>query len=149
TVVDNFMPPLEAGASWTCTSAGRSTCRNNGTGNINEIVTVVGGGSLTFTVNGRFPSSLTGSFVNTATASNVGDTNNTNDESMTTQNLVSVADIRVTKSFDIGGSTPTPGTEGSYIIVVTNAGPSDASGIEVIDNFVPPFEAGASWTCAD
>jgi uncharacterized repeat protein (TIGR01451 family) len=68
------------------------------------------------------------------------------DEAEAATTPVPVADVSVTK--DDGTAQYTPGGTVSYTIVVTNAGPSDATGVTVADAVVGlPFVTGASWTC--
>ncbi len=54
------------------------------------------------------------------------------------------ADLSVTK---IGAGTVMQGTTFSYVITVNNAGPSNASGVSVLDNMPASFTA-VTWACA-
>jgi uncharacterized repeat protein (TIGR01451 family) len=62
-MVTDTVPAGLAGATWTCTPTGGSTCTASGTGNISETVTLPAGSIVTFrltgTVTGTAPSTLT------------------------------------------------------------------------------------------
>ncbi|MBK7908647.1 MAG: IPTL-CTERM sorting domain-containing protein, partial [Gemmatimonadetes bacterium] len=49
TVTDNF-PAALTGATWTCTASAGSSCPASGSGNISASVTLLSGGTATFTV---------------------------------------------------------------------------------------------------
>ena len=91
-----------------------------------------------------------GSVTNTATITvPVGytDTNSGNNSASDTDTLNQIADLQVTKTNNhthyIAGAVKT------YVIVVSNAGPTNVTGATVTDNFsANPNIAGASWTCS-
>lgn len=149
TVTDTF-PAIITSASWTCASTGGASCTPNGNGNINDTVNIPVGGSLTYTVTAGTNPAATTDLVNTASVSAPGGYTETNpaDNSATDVDTPSpAADLRITKTDNsthyIAGATKT------YIIVVSNAGPSNVSGATVTDNFsANPNLAGASWTCS-
>ena len=58
----------------------------------------------------------------------------TNNASTSTVTLTPIADMQVTKT---GPTQATPGTNISYTITATNAGPSDATGV-VLNDVAPP-----------
>ena len=66
TVADSF-PPEITGVSWICAPSAGSTCTANGSGNINDVVTIAAGGSVTYTATGTVQPSATGTLTNTAT----------------------------------------------------------------------------------
>src|SRR5262249_57956161 len=86
-----------------------------------------------------------GTLSNTATvaaANGVTDTNPNNNSATDTDNLTPQADLSITKSDDLGGSSSTPsvgtaipGNAITYTIMVSNTGPSDAPGTAVADSF--------------
>ena len=67
-VTDN-LPAGLTGASWTCTASAGSTCPASGSGNISTTVTLVSGGTATFTLSATVSSATLSSITNTATAS--------------------------------------------------------------------------------
>ena len=66
TVADTF-PAALTGVTWTCVGAGGGTCTAAGSGNINDLVNLPVGGSVTYTVNATVAAAATGTLVNTAT----------------------------------------------------------------------------------
>ena len=132
-VTDVFPVALVAPA-WTCTADTGSSCAAPaGTGNLATTVTLEAGDDATFTVSGLIAANATGPLVNTATVTAPagavdGDTaNNTATSSVT---LTPSADVQITKS---GPATAVAGTNVAYTITVTNAGPSDATGVTLTD----------------
>ena len=135
-VTDTF-PAAFASPTWTCVADVGSTCVASGTGNLATTVTLEAGDHATFTVTGTIAANATGLLVNTATvAAPAGAvdgviTNNTATSSVT---LTPSADLQITKA---GPSNAVAGTNVVYTITVTNAGPSDATGVTVADSTPP------------
>ena len=50
--VDDLVPPALIGTTWTCLGSGGGTCSANGTGSINDSVSLPGGASVTYTLTG-------------------------------------------------------------------------------------------------
>ena len=65
TVTDTF-PAAITGVSWTCTASAGSSCPASGSGNINAAVTLLPGGTATFSATGTVSPAATGSLSNTA-----------------------------------------------------------------------------------
>jgi uncharacterized repeat protein (TIGR01451 family) len=65
TVTDTF-PASVSGVSWTCSASGGSSCPAGGSGNINTAVTLLPGGTATFTATGTVSAAATGTLSNTA-----------------------------------------------------------------------------------
>lgn len=149
TVTDNF-PAVITSASWTCASTGGATCPPNGNGNLADTVNIPVGGSLTYTVTAATNPAATTDLVNTASVSAPGGYTETDpsDNSATDVDTPGpAADLRITKTNNsthyVASATKT------YLIVVTNAGPSNVTGATVTDNFsANPNIAGASWICS-
>src|SRR5262249_16151245 len=145
-VVDSFSrgrTAISYTASATGTASGFTT---SGNGDINDTnVTLTAGSSVTYIVHATVKSSATGTLSNTAAVTaggTVTDTNPNNNSATDTDNLTPRADLSITKSDDVGGSSSTPstgtaipGTPITYTIVVSNNGPSDAVGTAVADSF--------------
>jgi hypothetical protein len=131
--------------SWSAVFSPGSSGNAFGTGNINELLTVAGGGTVTYTITGTVDPSATGTLVSTANVDTAGiNDNNTADNTATdTDTLTPVSDVAV--SISSGVSNVTAGGTVTYTIVVTNAGPSTASGVSVSDVF-PSAIAAASFT---
>jgi uncharacterized repeat protein (TIGR01451 family) len=66
TVADSF-PTEITGISWICAPSAGSACTANGSGNINDVVTIAAGGTVTYTATGTVQPTATGTLTNTAT----------------------------------------------------------------------------------
>jgi len=134
-----------------------STCAAEGIGDINDTVSLIPGGTATYTVTGHLIPGATGELVNTATVSpgpTVVDPNDNNNQSTTIDNqIVPQADLAITK--DDGLLEINAGESLTYQIEIVNNGPSDVYGATVTDLF-PLFpletaglaEGSINWTCA-
>src|SRR5207249_2570987 len=112
-----------------------------------DSVTLLPGGTVTYTVVAQIDPSATGLLVNTATVTppeGVPDLNPDNNSSTDTVPLTPQADLSITKTD--GVTTAIPGTTTTYTIVVQSlSGPSDVIGATVSDVF-PPSITSATWT---
>ena len=133
--------------SWTCTATAGSVCPASGSGPIAASVTVLNGGSITFTAIAAIASGATGSITNTASLTIPGSVIDTNPvtSASDTDTLTPQADLAITKTD--GVTTAVPGTSTTYTIVASNNGPSDALGATVTDT-LPAAISSATWTCA-
>ncbi len=132
TVTDTF-PGSITGVTWTCTATAGSTCPASGSGNIAASVSLLVGGSATFTATGNIAASATGALVNTATVtapSGATDPDSANNAATDTDTLTPQADLSLSKT---GPASATPGSSISYTLTVTNTGPSDATNVTVND----------------
>jgi uncharacterized repeat protein (TIGR01451 family) len=147
TVADVF--PLNLGTvSWTCVASAGASCTASGSGNIGDAVTIPANGSLTYTATGTLAPSAGEALVNTATVTppvTSPDLDLTNNTATDTDTIGPEADLAIAVSD--GSATVTPGAPLTYTILVSNAGPSDATGAQVTDTF-PAALAGMSWTCS-
>src|SRR5262249_39479026 len=138
-VTDNF-PAAITSVSWTVVvSAGSSVAETSGTGNIKTTVTLLPGGTATFTADAQISAAATGALTNTATvAVPPGDNTPGNNTATDTDSLTPQTGLAVTKTD--GQTTAVPGTSTTYTIVVSNAGPSAATGVALSD----PLPAGVT-----
>jgi uncharacterized repeat protein (TIGR01451 family) len=154
-VTDTF-PGILTGVSYTSLAAGGATGNTDGptNGDINDVVNMPSGSSVTYTVTANIQSSATGNLSNTATVTAPGgvtDPTPDNNSSTDTDTLVPSADVAVDKS---GPATITPGNNITYTIVVDNNGPSDAVNLSLSDavptgtTFVS-VTTPAGWTRTD
>lgn len=144
TVADTF--PAALTCNWTCVGAGGGTCTASGAGNINDTVNLPSGGSVTYTAICAVSAAATGSLVNTATvAAPAGVTDPTpgNNSATDTDTLAPSANLGITKTD--GVTSVIAGGSSTYTIVASNAGPSNAPGSTVTDNF--PIGLTCTWTC--
>ncbi len=147
TVADTF-PAALLTPSTTCIASPGSSCSAVPlAGNFNDVVTILSGGSLTYTVNATVSGTASGTLSNTATVSVPGgttDPNAGNNSATDTTTVNPVADLSITK--DDGVTTAVPGMSVTYVIVASNAGPATATNADVDDTF-PAACASVSWTC--
>ena len=145
TLVDVF-PAAIVGATWTAVYTGTgSTGAAAGSGNINATFSLASGGTAVFTILAPVSATATGTLVNTATVNVPAGTTNTNpiNFSTDTDTPAPIADLRVVKTD--GTSQYVPGTSTTYVITVTNDGPSAVTGAVVADTF-PALIGSATWT---
>ncbi len=142
----NDTPPAGMSfTSWTCAATTGSVCPASGSGPIAANVTVLVGGSMTFTVDAAIASDATGSITNTASLAVPGSVIDTNPVTSAndTDTLMPQADLAITKTDGVGSATP--GGSTTYTIVATNNGPSDVVGATVVD-VLPAAVTGATFT---
>ena len=147
-VTDTF-PAALAACTWTCAGAGGGTCSAAGAGNINDIVNLPSGGSVTYTATCGIPASTVAGTViaNTATVAGpvgIPDPVPGNNSATDTDTTTVSADLAVSKTD--GVTSVVAGDPLTYTIVASNAGPSDALASTVADTF--PAGLTCTWTCA-
>jgi uncharacterized repeat protein (TIGR01451 family) len=145
TVVDS-MPVGIVGITWTCAAGVAATCPSSGTGDLNELVDLGVGGTVTFTVTGTV-TATTGTLTNTAQIDEppgATDPNIADNVATDTTQVDPVGDLSITKTD--GLTSAVPGAANSYTVVVSNGGPSAADGV-VVDDTLPSTLSGATWTC--
>ena len=136
--------------SWTAAVNGSATVVNSsGTGDItNESVTIPAGSgnSVVYTVTATVPGSFTGNLVNTAVVTapfGTTDPDPTDNSDSETDIPAPVSDLAIVKTsapntFELGGMV-------TWIITVTNAGPSDVTGALINDDINNSL-TGVSWS---
>jgi uncharacterized repeat protein (TIGR01451 family) len=143
------LPPAFAGFAWSCTAGPGAACATaSGNGDVDALVDLPVGTTATFTSTGLVPSSYAGLATNTATITPPLDVHdpvpgNNVASSQNPPNIV--ADLVITKA-----QTPDPYEPGSpltYMLLVSNLGPSDVTNARVQD-VLPGVVVNASWTCA-
>ena len=135
TVADAF--PAALTCSWTCAGSG-GTCTASGSGNINDVVNLPVGSSVTYTASCTVaPGTANGTVIsNTANVAVAGgSTDPTPGNNSATDTTTVIAGSGVTGTKTVAGST-IPGGAIVYTIVLNNAGPgpqADNPGDELID----------------
>lgn len=131
TVAIDFSSLLTA-VLWTCLPSGTATCTASGSGDIDDTVTLGAGETLTYVAVGSINPGATGSLTTTASVVNpVGDDPApTSNSDADTDTLRPVADVSVAKA---GPARADSGQPAAFTITVHNAGPSDATGVQIFD----------------
>lgn len=139
---------------WSCSGAGASSCASgsgtNPDANRTFTITLDGTNALTITVGSvvykaEFFSDLSFAAEMTDDGSSNHDTNNSNDNDSESIERASSTNITVTNSD--GATNYTPGNSSSYIIKVSNTGPSAAQNLNVSD-VIPTGFSISSWSCS-
>ena len=122
-----------------CTSGGNFTC------SLGNLAT---GGSATITASYTVPAATpAGSQTNSASVtSNTPDPNSNNNIASKTTTVNTSADLSVTKSDGVTSVSILDSSTHTYTIVVSNAGPSMASGVTLTDTWPNGFTRGATTT---
>ncbi len=126
--VTDTMPPEFLDVRWTCEASPNSSCPSlEGTGNLDALLNLESGSSVTFTMTGLLRSDATGTISNIATVNppaGVIDPDLSNNTATDSDELTPLADLLVSKTVD--ASQATVGDPVTYTIRVRNLGPSDA-----------------------
>jgi uncharacterized repeat protein (TIGR01451 family) len=148
TVLDTF-PAVLTSVNYTASAVGGATgFTAAGTGNINDLVNLPAGSSITYVAMVALSQSATGTLVNTTTATvpmGVTDPTPGNNSATDTDTLSPQADLAITKTD--GSPSAVPGAPVTYTIVASNSGPSVATAATITDTFAGTLSA-CSWTCS-
>lgn len=154
--VADLFPSEIVSCSIGCTAAGGASCPVGGGiapgklgegPEIDELVDLPVGGSVTFVATCDIDASASGTLTNTATVSvpaTMGDPNLGNNSATDADDLIPEGDLAISKTD--GVSAVVHPAVLVYTIVVENPGPSDAFGAQVLDAF-PPELANVEWLC--
>jgi uncharacterized repeat protein (TIGR01451 family) len=145
--VSDTLPTSLTNATWTCLPT-NAICPSSGSGNISAGVDIGAGGSVAFTLTARLDPGATGPLANTATITPPGgftDSTAGDNSSTATNNTTPAGDLSITKTNNV--STLLPGSPTTYVIVVSNAGPSVVTNATLADA-VPDSIINTTWTCA-
>jgi uncharacterized repeat protein (TIGR01451 family) len=144
-VQDNF-PDTLVNVSYTSTASGGATGNSSGNGDLDDLVDMPAGSSITYTVTGTVVASATGQLSNTAVViapPDLTETDPDNNLATDVDTLVPTVNLAVTKTNAV--TVVRPDDPLSYQIVVSNAGPSDAVAATLSDVF-PDELTGVSYT---
>src|SRR5439155_1154063 len=146
--VSDTFPAVFTGVTFTATqTGGASGFTANGSGNINDTVTMPGGSVITYSATGTIdPSAPSGTLSDTATVTapnGVTDPDLTNNSATDSDPLVLSADLKVTVTDNKGNVVS--GQSDTYTIVVTNNGLGRVTGSVVNDSF-PAVFTGVTFT---
>jgi uncharacterized repeat protein (TIGR01451 family) len=134
-VTDLFSAADFTAVTWLAvTTGGSSVTAASGTGNINDTVTLLPNGTVTYIVTGQISASATGSLTNNVTVTppvGTTDPNPTNNTATDADALALPTDLSVT--ITDAATTLVPGSVDTYTITVSNNGPSTVSSFTLID----------------
>ncbi len=139
--------PADLTCTWTCTAAGGASCAAaGGAGDIDEVLGLVPGSSVSFALDCTVDPAASGTLSNTASiaAALANDPQPGNNSATDTTAIALEADIVVSKSASAASAVPGEGVD--FLVSVINAGPSDAAGVEVSD--LLPAGLTCSTTCS-
>jgi uncharacterized repeat protein (TIGR01451 family) len=140
TVRDIFPETLNNVTFTSVAAGGASDNLASGADEINDVVNIPVGGSITYNVQATVGTDAPNQLPNTATITaptGTTDTNDDNDSSSVTVTINAGADLSITK--DDSRTTVRAGDEINYDIVVTNVGAVDVTGARVTDTLPAVF----------
>jgi uncharacterized repeat protein (TIGR01451 family) len=145
-LVINDVPPAGVTfGAWTCVATGGAIC-GSGSGPIVDTVTIPNGGSITYTVPAFVAANAVGTVTNTVTVTVPGSViNNGNSSATDTDPVIPLTGLALTK--DDGSTTYQPGLGATYVMVLTNAGPSDAIDVTLTDTLPAGVTQSAGVSC--
>jgi len=130
-VLLDTLPPELVGATWTCSASAGSACAAAGSGSIDDTLSVLVGGTATYTVTGTVDPAATGFLLNTATVSGVTDPDPSDNSANDGDTLEPQTDLGVTKTDSADPVSPNDPL--TYTVTVNNAGPSTATAVTLTD----------------
>ncbi|MBP1468737.1 DUF11 domain-containing protein [Candidatus Chloroploca sp. M-50] len=135
TPVRDEVPPEITNVSWTCALiAGTGACgQASGSGNVlSTTVDLQPNSAISFTLRGTIDPAFTGTLTNTAIITRTADTTDPDLENNRATDVIQVnapADLSLSKV--VNNTRPNVGEVITYTITLTNAGPSNATGVTV------------------
>ena len=143
--IDDTPPVGVTFGAWTCVATGGASC-GSGSGPILDTVTISNGGSITYTVPATIAPGAVGTLTNTVNVIVPGSVINTGGSSASdTDTVVPVTSLAITK--DDGSTMYLPGGSATYVMVLTNGGPSDATNVNITDTLPAGVTQNGSATC--
>jgi len=143
-VVTDFFPDALTNISWTCSPTPGSSCAVSGvnTGNINTDVNLNPNGSATFAISATVNSSASGPLVNSAALISPLSPSTNNKSASDTTTIVPKADLALAVTAPVSAA---PTTQVTYTITVTNSGPSNVTGLTLVDELA----SGVTFVSSD
>ncbi len=147
-VVDN-LPSELVDVSWVCDPGSSGTCPGSGIGDIDDLVDIPAGSSVSFSITVEVDLGALSSITNIANVvADVGDvdTNTGNNSGSATIEVLSPDSFDLQTTKGDGLATAHSGEEISYTIRVSNAGSTLITGAMINDSLPEPL-LNATWTC--
>ncbi len=143
-VVTDFFPDALTNISWTCSPTPGSSCAVSGvnTGNINTDVNLNPNGSATFAISATVNSSASGPLVNSAALISPLSPSTNNKTASDTTTIVPKADLALAVTAPVSA---VPISQVTYTITVTNSGPSNVTGLTLVDELA----SGVTFVSSD
>jgi uncharacterized repeat protein (TIGR01451 family) len=132
--ITDVFPSGITNISWTCEATQNSNCSVEGQqfGNINTLVNLDPGGSITISAQGEVRENAKGTLSNSASLNSPIDPGSNNKTATDNTTIVPQADLSLEITAPITTTASTPIT---YTTTITNHGPSDASGVTLDFSF--------------
>ena len=139
------LPAALSGVSYQVLQTGGASGATAGSGNINQTVNVPVGGIIYYYVRGTISSAATGTLSTTATVTAPAgtiDVNTANNTATDSDALGQPVDLQIANTDYLASAVP--GTADTYVIIVSNAGPNNATGANVVVT-LPAALSGVSY----
>ena len=130
-VLLDTLSQMLSGATWTCSASAGSTCTAGGSGGIDDVLSLLVGGTATYTLTATVDPGAAGVLLNAATVAGTADPNPADNYAIDGDFLTPETDLGVTKTDSADPVNPNDPL--SYTVTAANAGPSDATGLTVTD----------------
>ncbi len=142
--VTDYFPEALTNISWICNATSGSSCAVSGvkTGNISTEVNLSPGGSASFTINATVKNTASGTITNTASLISPINPAVNNKSATDSTTVVPKADLSVSVSAPASATTSTQVT---LTITVTNQGPSNVTGLTLVDG----LPTGSAYVSSD
>ncbi|MCA9168387.1 MAG: DUF11 domain-containing protein, partial [Planctomycetales bacterium] len=145
--ITDTLPAVLLNPTYTSTTTGTVTGNtSSGSGDIADTVNMTAGSTVVYTITGTVAADARGTITNTAAINapqGLTDSNPNNNNAVDVDNLIPTVDLTITKTDNV--TTSQPGRQVTYVITVTNDGPSDVNGA-VVEDLFPATLTNVSYT---
>ena len=133
--LSDLLPTGISSDSWSALlSAGASNSLGiSGTGNINDTISLASGSSITYTILANISAGATATLNNTASVAMPVGLTDTNAFQSSTDTLALLPSGGISVTNTDNKTTESAGSTDTYLITVTNTGPSNITGVKIVD----------------